>query len=1246
MAKVTAKNGKTPATTGSSGPANTSGSPVAAAKNVLMKAGGSDMSSAKGKKGKAKASKTNDADKGEPVSVIGGQVVQDLIDLALPGPIPVTWRRHYSSAFHDESTPLGRGGWTHELHQWVGMVDGKLQLRGEDGHNLALPSIEPDAVGFHRRRRLAIKRIGNTRYEIESLDTLLTRVFAPLSDGAPAMLREIRDRWGSRVTLTYQREILMGVRAFGRELRFAHDDSGRILRVEAWARGAVQQRVSYAYTAAGELARATDALGYSDEYQYDGLHRLTARKFKNGVSFRYAYDDDLGRCVHTEGDGGLFAVDFTYELASGVTYAADAEARKYTWNERGALVREETYDGNFAREYEYDDDLLVVAETNAAGDTVRYEHDARGNRTKAIDAAGNETRWEYENDFLIRRISPEGHVTEYVYDPRGALLELHTPTGLRYRLTYNGYGQLLAVFGSTAEGTLAAYDYDESHDLVLSISARGASTAFTYDALGRPLTRTDALGQTTRVEYDAMGRPVRIERADRTRIELAYDALGNVVRHVDPMGRVTHTEYAGTGVPVKQRMPDGQVWRIAYDSLERVTSITNPLSEEYAFDYDRAGRVEQERTFDGRSINYKYSRANRLSRIENNDETWREFQYDPLGNVVLETSPHGPQKYTRDPVGRLLEATVVEHNGKTVVKLERDPFGRVVAEIQNGQAVRYEYDAHGRRTLRKLPGGETTKYEWDKAGGVARIEHDGHVLAWRRDVLGRELSRREGRGRFEMQSRYDALGHLTDRWVDAPARTGEAAQAVISQRKWSYDPNGRVAGLQDARWGTTRYAYNDIGQLIEAHRGDRHEIFEYDGAGSIVAMLSDFEGRGQRHWRLTPGNVVLESPGADFEYDRNHRRVKSTRVHNGTFTKEVTEYFWDCRDRLREVALPDGSRALYTYDAFGRRVRKEIVPLESPDAEIPLEPPRVRVVEFLWDGNLLAQEVDTESGKRVFVHEPRTLVPMLQQEQGEVFTYVNDHLGTPKELVDPSGAVAWAASHTVWGKIVESWTDRAVMRARPIESPFRLVGQYADIETHLCYTRFRYFDPDRARWISPDPLRLGGGDNLFAFNGNSTTHADPLGLCASNQAKSPSDYGVSSIATNPRLHAIWEDSMRKAAASRFGNAYTKYLNKLESGEPLTGDELSAAFGTVNKLFLANARKDGYNMDEVHHWNYSKSDYPDQVFDPNNLFPLTSRDLHTQIHQQTTSDTSRPWRGPIGQDSTIPMDSSSYTLAPR
>jgi RHS repeat-associated protein len=184
-------------------------------------------------------------------------------------------------------------------------------------------------------------------------------------------------------------------------------------------------------------------------------------------------------------------------------------------------------------------------------------------------------------------------------------------------------------------------------------------------------------------------------------------------------------------------------------------------------------------------------------------------------------------------------------------------------------------------------------------------------------------------------------------------------------------------------------------------------------------------------------------------------------------------------------------RVEYKYDAFSRRVKKEVHPADGGDA---------RVVQFLWDGDALAQEIDTERGKRVYVHAPGGLVPLLQEEQGEVFAYVTDHLGTAKELIDGSGRVAWSAAHTAWGSVERTFREEG---AREVESPWRLLGQYWDEETGLAYTRYRYFDARYGRWVSPDPLGIEGSANLSGFDGVPTGDVDPLGLACPPKGTPP-----------------------------------------------------------------------------------------------------------------------------------------------
>ncbi|MCU1755884.1 RHS repeat domain-containing protein, partial [Pseudomonas helleri] len=183
-----------------------------------------------------------------------------------------------------------------------------------------------------------------------------------------------------------------------------------------------------------------------------------------------------------------------------------------------------------------------------------------------------------------------------------------------------------------------------------------------------------------------------------------------------------------------------------------------------------------------------------------------------------------------------------------------------------------------------------------------------------------------------------------------------------------------------------------------------------------------------------------------------------------------------------------------------------------------------------WDGDNLAYETrySDNPGERRLIHyfyEPGSFIPVAQTVENLSLSLVRepthengyhidrdplwqhqpvakpfnamawyqcDHLGTPMELTDQRGEIAWSGTYQAWGLAKEKRTDSAIREN--IRNPLRFQGQYFDTETGLHYNRYRYYDPQVGRFISKDPIGFAGGLNVYAYAPNPVGWVDPFGL--------------------------------------------------------------------------------------------------------------------------------------------------------
>ncbi|MFC7928641.1 putative T7SS-secreted protein [Streptomyces cinereoruber] len=1007
---------------------------------------------------------------GDPVDMASGRVLLPQTDIALPGSLPLVFQRVFDSSHRS-------GRWFGPT--WSSTVDQRLEIDAEgvvfscdEGSLLAYPHPAPGVpVMPTHGRRWPLDRVEDG-YTVTDPDTRTVRHFADHGDGL-ALLVQIDDRNGNRITFEYDEAgtPTSVVHHGGYHLKLT-TDAGRVTALHlagAAPDGSDQEILRYGYTD-GHLTEVVNSSGRPLRFGCDEHGRITSWTDTNGSRFDYVYDEQ-DRCTYQTGTNGHVESRFTWDdtdpgtglRTTSITNGL-GHTKRFVVDGRSKVVAEIDPLGAVTRST-YDHVGRLLSRTDPLGHVSRTSYDEQGRPTSVERPDGRRARAEYDEDgFPVRIVGADGNAVRQTFDPRGNRTSVTAPSGARTEFAYDGSGRLTSVTDPLGATTRLVLD---ARGLPVEVTdPLGATTRYAYDAFGRTVRITDPLGAVTRLEWTVEGLPSRRVAPDGTVETWTYDGEGNCLSHTDAMGGTTRFTYTDFDLLTSRTDPDGVRYAFTHDTDLRLTRVTNPQGLTWDYTYDPAGRTLTETDFDGRTLGYAYDAAGRLvSRTNGLGQTVR-FERDALGRIVRKDAEGTVSTYEYDVFDELAVAT----NPDARLERLRDRYGRLLSETVNGRTLSYAYDEVGRRVGRTTPGGSVSTWTYDAAGRRTSLTASGRELSFSFDALGREVDRTVA-DFVSLTSSYDVMSRLTAQEVTSPRGGGR-----LQHRSYDYRPDGGLVAVTDGFSGTRRFDLDGAGR-VTAVRADRWtERYAYDEAGNQTE--ADWPSAHPSHAATGPrayeGTRITRAGAVRYEHDAQGRIVlrRKTRLSR---KPDTWRYAWDAEDRLTSVTTPDGTVWSYTYDPLGRRISKQSA---------------LETTHFTWDGTTLCEQT-TENVVLTWDH--AGLRPLSQTERRtdtddeRFFAIVTDLIGTPTELVDESGELAWRTRSTLWG--TTTWTRDATTY-----TPLRFPGQYFDPESGLHYNYFRYYDPESARYLSQDPLGLEPADNPVTYVHNPHTWSDPLGL--------------------------------------------------------------------------------------------------------------------------------------------------------
>lgn len=833
-------------------------------------------------------------------------------------------------------------------------------------------------------------------------------------------------------------------------------------------------------------------------------HVLAAKVDADGLGTVYGYirdSDGFATCAYSSMDGGVLETSLEFlsqrtelgieerrETIERRPYAGGITETQLRYDKLGRETSRTCGNETWARLYDHDGNL---ARRSVSGATPQgtfsfvtdYGYDTARRVTSIRRTFGKRNRfgkveetdftwgfsWDERRDTPQRIVTPEGRVREWTVDRHDIIVHGAGTNDARLvtRMLCTTNDRPFAV--ELPDGGRADLAYDVAGYLYVVTASDQPAVSFTRDSFGHvaSISRPGPESvRTTSYVRNVHGRPLSVVHPDGTSESFVYNGSGTkIVAHGDALGRTDIYRWI-LGQPVHAgRVVNGMtnlLWSVAHDQQLNVVSLTDPLgraAESYVLDENE--RVTAVTNLEKRVLTRNYLVSDLVASEKRFDGTTVSYDYDACANLASAIYPDDTLRFTWDGDGLLTSASNMVGTVSNVydvvtgwLDISRGTDGRSVSYIRsNGGVVTSVTSVAG-----------TTAYALDRAARRTRIESSTGTLSLGYCPWNGRVSAVTNVGGGVATYVYDVRDRVTNiSWT--------VNGTPLGGFEYAYDAVGHIVARRHML-GTNHfdrtYAYDDLDRLV----ADETTLYTYDVAGNRTAKRGETEG--DVVYVRGIGNRLSSWTGGSYRYNvaGNVRRI--TRNERPEFNLT-----WNGQYQLVKVSTNGVLVESYAYDALGRRT--STTTLEGTVHHIYDNNWQV-IADLDSNGNVLCSYVWGEGPDNLLAVKVGT----------RSYAALTDIQGTVWGLVDGTNIVArW--TYDAWGKVLSeeiapSMPELAAFR-------YRFQGREFSVATGLVNFRMRWYDPETGRWLSKDPIRLGGGLNLYAFCcGDPLGGRDPLGL--------------------------------------------------------------------------------------------------------------------------------------------------------